>query len=122
MCLALIEKTHEVSSSFISRLIGAQLHRTREMTNFFENYLFNKYRAVYVHGLSDLGINTNPLDILIKIGTKGVFPPRPVLTRAGSMLDLGTDSSSKVVARLRDGLLGFENDQGTSMPFFGSIK
>lgn len=81
------------------------------MADFFENYLFNNYRAVFVHGFSDLGANINLLDILIRTGTEGFIERRPVLTRAGSMLDLGTDSSSELVAKLRGGLRGFENGE-----------
>lgn len=89
------------------------------MAESFEKYLYRKFRAVYVHGLSELAANKkgiNLLDILIKKENEGILPRRPVLKRAGSMIDLGTESSVEIQNEMREGLDDFQSDDPIGMP------
>lgn len=81
----------------------------------FERYLFRKCSAVYINGLSQFATNVHLLDVLIKKNTEGLFPARPVVKRAGSMVDLGTVSSEEVQNRLRQVLSCFEQDLGDEL-------
>lgn len=83
------------------------------MAESFEKYLYRKFRAVHAQGFSELASNKKGihlLDILIKTESEGMFPRRPVLKKAGSMIDLGTESSAEVQNILREGLADFESE------------
>lgn len=104
-----------------SQLLVVFRNRTREsceMANVtFEKFLFKKFKAVFVDGMSESATsNINLLDILIRTDTEG-YPPfrRPVLTKVGSLLELGTDFSQESVSKLREGLTRFEDDRGDDL-------
>ncbi|KAG0555091.1 hypothetical protein KC19_12G143400 [Ceratodon purpureus] len=83
------------------------------MAGSYEKYLYRNLRAVCVRGLSELATSKagiHLLDILIRKEYEGVFPRRAVLKRAGSMTELGTESSADVQNSLREGLDDFESD------------
>lgn len=88
------------------------------MAESFEKYLYRKFRAVHAQGFSELASNKKGihlLDILIKTESEGMFPRRPVLKKAGSMIDLGTESSAEVQNILREGLADFESEDPIGM-------
>jgi hypothetical protein len=94
------------------------------MAESFEKYLYRKFRAVHVDGFSELASNKKGihlLDILIKKENVGIFPRRPVLKKAGSMIDLGTESSAEIRRSWREGLDDFQSADpiGMSLTCFG---
>ena len=68
-----------------------------------------------MHELSELATSKkgiNLLDILIK--NEGIL--HPVLKRAGSMIDLGTESSAEIKRNMRKGLDDFQSADPIGMP------
>ena len=83
------------------------------MADPFQTYLYQTGRALYVSPISKLAPRLDLLDVLVQSESEGFFGRRPVLSRVGSMLDLGATSSEAARDSLREGRDRFWKGLGT---------